>query len=128
MNCLFFALSSWRVVSLVPEAFLLEVSLFNTVEANDIQVPGATIFDLAIVVSGAVGVLLWQVTIVAGMVSGHLFKIPLSEVVPDDVVDLIWLELSFDRGDLLPPFMVVLDGFQLSGQLQALRECVFLGF
>ncbi len=61
----------------------------------------------------------------SGIMNGRkLVKLLVRQVFPDDLLGSLLLQLLFDRVDAVEPLMVVLDGLQVAGDLDALGECV----
>jgi hypothetical protein len=76
---------------------------------------------LAIVAGWAV-VLLWQEEAAKGLNDGKLFKLSVSQVIPDDLPGFFRLKFGLDRRNTVQPFVIILDGFQVAGSLDAFIE------
>jgi len=74
------------VVPLMQKPFFLEVALFIAVATDDVQVPGAAVWGLAIIASGAIGIPLRQVAVVESGDGGHLLEHVLGEAFPGNGV------------------------------------------
>jgi hypothetical protein len=97
------------------------VLLFVAVPADDVGVPSTAIAGLTFVASQAV-VLFGRKAIVVGSDSSDLLNFLLAQVFPDDFIRLLWLKLSFDAGNFVSPFVIILDGLQVAGHFHAFVE------
>ena len=108
------------VVSLMGETLFLQLSLFVAIPADDVGVPGVAVAGLSVVVGRAI-VLLGQKPVAVSLGLDFL----LSEIFPDDFAS--FFKVGLNSGDLVQPFVVVLDSLQVAGCLHAFIEGSFLG-
>jgi len=88
-------------VSLAGETLLLQMSLLDAVSADDVGAAGTGL---------AVVVFLRQELVVAGPDGSDWLDFLLCQILPDDLHGFIWRQFSFNGGNLVRPFVVILDG------------------
>jgi hypothetical protein len=88
------------VGSSTRETFFLAMPLFVAVPADDVGVAGVIFVGLAVVAGWAVVAFGWKL-IVGNPECSDVLDLLFGKVLPNDVVGLLWLELSFDGGDLV---------------------------
>jgi hypothetical protein len=107
------------LVPLAGEAVLLEVAFLLAISAGRIQVPDGGGGASLIAVVALVVVLLSGVTN-----DRKLVELLVRQVLPDDLLCSLLLQILLDGVDAVEPFMVILDGLQVSGNFDALGERV----
>ena len=101
------------LVPLAGKAVLLEMALLLAVMAGRVRVP-----------NGGAGAGLIPVVDAFLLEAEHseLAKLVIRQVLPDDFSRFIFANLLFNGVDFVEPFLVVLDGLQVAGGLDALGE------
>jgi len=117
------------LVSLAGETKFLQMAFLLTVSADSVGVPdcgGGACLVVAVIVLAIV--LEVHEGLIVGTNDSNLVQLLVGQAVPDDFSGLLGLKFGLDGGDTVEPFVVVLDGLQVAGGLDAINEGILGGF
>ncbi len=109
------------LVPLMGEAILLQVTFLPAVSAGSVRVSqwrwrsGLNYCSCSAIVVLGSGI----------TIDRKLIKLLVRQIFPDNLLGPFFLQLCLDGGNVVEPFMVILDGLQAAGNLDAFGERIF---